>query len=80
MVQPTGKRNVLILQNERDPATPLRTAQGMHRAMGSDSALVTVDAGGHGVLIHPKPNACAISAFETYLTAGRLPIADTACS
>ncbi|MER6797429.1 alpha/beta fold hydrolase, partial [Amycolatopsis mediterranei] len=49
-VKPIGRRNVLILQNDRDPSTPLRGAQGMRRAMGSDAVLVTVDAGGHGVL------------------------------
>ena len=79
-VRPIGKRSVLILQNERDPSTPLRTAQGMRRAMGSDAVLVTVDAGGHGVLIHPKPNACAIGALESYLTGGGLPAADMPCA
>jgi pimeloyl-ACP methyl ester carboxylesterase len=78
-VKPLGRRNVLILQNERDPSTPLRTAQGMRRAMGSDAVLLTVDAGGHGVLLHPKPSACAIGALQTYLTAGTLPATDTAC-
>jgi pimeloyl-ACP methyl ester carboxylesterase len=78
-VRPLHRRNVLILQNERDPSTPLRTAQGMRRAMGPDAVLVTVDAGGHGVLIHPRPNACAIGALESYLTEGRLPATDTAC-
>ena len=78
-VEPTGRRNVLILQNDRDPATPLRTAQGMHRAMGRDSVLVTVDAGGHGVLVHPRPNACAIGALESYLVDGDLPAHDKAC-
>ncbi|MFG1604086.1 alpha/beta hydrolase [Actinoplanes sp. NPDC049265] len=74
-----GRRNVLILQNERDPATPLRTAQGMHRALGSDSALFTVNAGGHGVLIHPNPSRCAIGALEAYLVNGDFPAADKAC-
>lgn len=78
-VRPMGKRNVLILQNERDPSTPLRTARGMRHAMGSDAVLVTVDAGGHGVLIHPKPNACAIGTLESYLTAGSLPAKDLTC-
>ncbi|MDY7090050.1 MAG: alpha/beta hydrolase [Actinomycetota bacterium] len=78
-VQPIGKRNVLILQNERDPSTPLRSAQGMRRAMGSDAALVTVDAGGRGVLVHPQPSACAIGALETYLTGGSLPATDLNC-
>ena len=79
-VRPIGRRNVLILQNERDPATPLRTARGMRRAMGPDAVLVTVDAGGHGVLIHPDPNACAIGALAAYFTDGRLPARDETCT
>jgi hypothetical protein len=76
----TGTRNVLILQNRRDPATPLRAARGMRRAMGDDAGLVTVDAGGHGVLIHPEPSACAVSAMETFLTGGGLPAGDRRCA
>ncbi|MFJ4206688.1 alpha/beta hydrolase [Streptomyces sviceus] len=34
---PDPKRNVLILQNRRDPATPLSTARGMRQAMGGDA-------------------------------------------
>ena len=78
-VEPIGRRNVLIVQNRRDPSTPLRTAQGMRRAMGSDASLVTVDAGGHGVLIHPTPNQCAIGTLETFLTEGELPRGDKPC-
>jgi pimeloyl-ACP methyl ester carboxylesterase len=78
-IEPLGRRNVLILQNERDPSTPLRTAQGMRRAMGRDAVLVTVDAGGHGVLIHPRPNDCAIGALGAYLVDGDLPAKDKSC-
>ncbi|QUQ65317.1 alpha/beta hydrolase [Kutzneria sp. CA-103260] len=79
-VTETGTRNVLILQNDRDPATPLRTAQGMRHALGHDASLVTVDAGGHGVLIHPNPNTCAISIMDTFLTSGVLPDGDPHCA
>jgi pimeloyl-ACP methyl ester carboxylesterase len=79
-VKPIGKRNVLILQNRRDPATPLSTARGMRKAMGSDAVLVDVDAGGHGVLVHPEPNACAIGALDTYFVSGQLPSADKSCA
>ncbi|MBE1461430.1 pimeloyl-ACP methyl ester carboxylesterase [Kibdelosporangium phytohabitans] len=78
-IEPTGKRNVLILQNLRDPATPLRTAQGMRRAMGADASLVTVDAGGHGVLVHPEPSRCAIDTLKSFLTVGALPREDKSC-
>jgi hypothetical protein len=41
--------------------------------------LVTVDAGGHGVVVHPRPSACAMGALEAYLTVGELPAQDLAC-
>jgi pimeloyl-ACP methyl ester carboxylesterase len=80
VVRPLGKRNVLMLQNDRDPATPLSTARAMRRTLGSDAVLVTIDAGGHGVLVHPTPNACAIGAMTSYLVRGELPAKDKACS
>ncbi|MBF8184437.1 alpha/beta fold hydrolase [Nonomuraea sp. K274] len=54
-----GPRGILILQNERDPATSLASGRGMREALGARAALVTVDAGGHGVYgLHGK-GACA---------------------
>ena len=79
-VTSTGTRNVLILQNRRDPSTPLRTAQGMRRALGPDAALVDIDAGGHGVVVHPTPNTCAISTMDAFLTTGALPAGDRSCA
>src|SRR5262245_40966040 len=78
-VEPNGKRNVLILQNLREPTTPVRGAQSMRQAIGSDASLVTVEAGGHGVLIHPEPNQCAINALDDFLTAGLLLPGDKSC-
>jgi pimeloyl-ACP methyl ester carboxylesterase len=74
-----GQRNVLILQNRRDPATPLAAARGMRRALGSRAVLVEVDAGGHGVILHPRRSACAIDPMTAYLTGGQLPQADIQC-
>ncbi|WP_331745347.1 alpha/beta hydrolase [Streptomyces mirabilis] len=79
-VKPIGKRNVLILQNRRDPATPLSTARGMRQAMGGDAVLVDVDAGGHGVLVHPEPNACAIGALDAFFVSSDLPRGDMSCT
>lgn len=79
-VRPLGKRNVLILQNRRDPATPLAGAREMRRAMGDDAVMVEVDAGGHGVLVHPHRNACAIGALNDYFVSGALPAKDTTCT
>ncbi|EXG82581.1 alpha/beta hydrolase [Cryptosporangium arvum] len=77
-----GARNILILQNERDPATPLETGRGMHRALGHRSVLVTVNAGGHVVYgSNPHgPTACASRAADTFLATGTLPHKDTRCA
>jgi len=79
-VTSTGARNVLILQNRRDPSTPLSTARAMRRALGGDASLVTVEAGGHGVLIHPEQNTCAMGTMKAYLTEGELPRGDRRCA
>ncbi|MDP9791860.1 pimeloyl-ACP methyl ester carboxylesterase [Catenuloplanes nepalensis] len=72
-----GPRNVLIMQNERDPATPLRGGQLYRDAFGKRSSLITVDGSGHGVYIYDD-NACALSVGTEYLLSGKLP-RDTYC-
>ncbi len=79
-VTDAGPRNVLIVQNQRDEATPLSAAQGMRRALGGRSVLVDVDAGGHGVLIATKQNACALSTLGAFLADGKLPRRDVTCA
>jgi hypothetical protein len=74
-----GLRNVLIVQNERDPATPLSAGQGMRRTLGQRAVLVTVDAGGHGVYGLQPPGSCATAAVDAFLVDGTLPAADTRC-
>jgi hypothetical protein len=74
-----GPRDILILQNERDPATPLESGLGMHKALGARSALVTVDAGGHGVYGTQGPQACAAVTTDAFLTKGTLPAQDEHC-
>jgi hypothetical protein len=63
-----GPRNVLVLQNLRDPATPLAAGLGMRSALGSRGSLVIADSGGHGVL---GVNDCASAVALAYLTADR---------
>ncbi|MEV6154693.1 alpha/beta hydrolase [Nonomuraea sp. NPDC052129] len=48
-VQITGRgpANVLILQNLRDPATPLAGARQLRKAFGDRARMVTADPGGH---------------------------------
>ncbi|WP_409062222.1 alpha/beta fold hydrolase [Streptomyces sp. SYP-A7185] len=75
-----GERNIMILQNERDPNTPLATGKGMHKALGNRSALVTVNAGGHLVYGHHGAAACATDAANLFLISGKLPDRNVHCS
>ncbi|MFC7025057.1 alpha/beta hydrolase [Promicromonospora thailandica] len=73
-----GKRNILIVQNERDPATPLRGGQLARERFGDRSRLVTVDQSGHGAyVLHDNP--CALETTTTFLVDGTLPKRDVAC-
>lgn len=76
-IAPSGPR-VLVLQNERDPATPLASGRGMREALGDRARLVTVDAGGHGV--YGMHGACADDIVDAYLVDGAWPARDTSCS
>ena len=71
-----GPRNVLILQNTRDPATPLVAALGLRRALGSRAAMVTVDQGGHGTY---SLGTCADQITHAFLITGQLPRRDRVC-
>jgi pimeloyl-ACP methyl ester carboxylesterase len=71
-----GPRNVLIVQNTRDPATPLVTALGLRRALGSRAAMVTVDQGGHGTY---GLGSCADAITDAFLANGELPRRDRFC-
>jgi pimeloyl-ACP methyl ester carboxylesterase len=73
-----GPSNVLMVQNERDPGTPLAGAKKLRRALGDRATMVTVDAGGHGV--YPlTTNTCAKDAVTTFLTTGERPPRDLTC-
>ncbi|WP_436760030.1 alpha/beta hydrolase [Streptosporangium sp. V21-05] len=74
-----GPSNVLMVQNERDPGTPLADARELRRAFGKRATMVTADQGGHGV--YPfGPNTCAKDAVTRFLTDGRRPARDLACA
>ncbi|MET8655786.1 alpha/beta hydrolase [Streptomyces griseus] len=73
-----GPSNVLMVQNERDPGTPLAGARELRRAFGQRATLVTADQGGHGV--YPfGGNTCANDAVTAFLTTGQRPARDQAC-
>jgi hypothetical protein len=71
-----GPRNVLILQNTRDPATPLVSARGLRAVLDRRAAMITVDQGGHGVV---GLGSCADEAMNTFLATGALPERDRFC-
>ncbi|MEU5286817.1 alpha/beta hydrolase [Streptomyces sp. CA-278952] len=73
-----GPSNVLMVQNERDPGTPLAGARELRRAFGGRATLVTADQGGHGVYPFGR-NACANDAVTAFLTTGQRPARDLAC-
>ncbi|MCU4748847.1 MULTISPECIES: alpha/beta hydrolase [unclassified Streptomyces] len=74
-----GPSNVLIVQNERDPGTPLAGAVELRRAFGDRATLVTADQGGHGV--YPfGGNTCAKDTATAFLTSGERPSGDLACA
>jgi len=73
-----GPANVLLVQNERDPATPLVNALKLRSAFGERARMVTVDQGGHGVYL--APNQCANTAVTTFLVTGDRPAHDVHCA
>ncbi|GAA4011885.1 alpha/beta hydrolase [Allokutzneria multivorans] len=74
-----GPSNVLLVQNERDPGTPLIGAQKLRRAFGDRARLVTIDQGGHGVYVFAK-NKCGNDAVNEFLLGGQLPARDATCA
>lgn len=72
-----GRRNVLVLQNRRDPATSWDSGLGMRRALGRRAAFVGIDAGGHGAY---GWGTCADPAAEHFLASGELPSREVSCA
>ncbi|MFG1920786.1 alpha/beta hydrolase [Cryptosporangium sp. NPDC048952] len=65
-----GPRNVLILQNRRDNATPWEGGLGLKKALGQRAQFVGVDNGGH--YVYNAGSKCADRATVDFLTTGRL--------
>ncbi|MGW0183326.1 alpha/beta hydrolase [Nocardia sp. NPDC003345] len=70
---------VLIVQNRRDPVTPLRGGELLNDKFGERSRLVTVDGSGHGVYVLGD-NPCAHDVTTRYLVDGTLPEQDVDCA
>lgn len=74
-----GPANVLLVQNERDPGTPLAGAKKLRQAFGDRARMVVADQGGHGV--YPfGTNTCAKDAVTTFLVTGERPAHDLTCA
>jgi hypothetical protein len=72
-----GPRDILILQNRRDNATPWEGARGMAKALGSRAGFVGVDNGGH--YVYGTGSARADQATVAFLTKGTLPAKNLYC-
>ncbi len=72
-----GARDILILQNERDPSTALESGVGLARSLGRRAVYVEVGEGGHGVIY--DGNACAAGVMDAFLVSGKLPARDETC-
>jgi hypothetical protein len=75
---PNGGANILLVENLRDPATPLPGAVEMTAALGPRARLVTVDQGGHGVFLFGT-NKCGNDMVTHYLVTGLRPPPGTTC-
>ncbi|GAA3071982.1 alpha/beta hydrolase [Streptomyces glomeratus] len=74
-----GPSNVLLVQNERDVATPLSGARKLRDALGARAVMVTVDSTGHGSYL-ANGNACGDRTVSRFLATGERPYEDTRCA
>jgi pimeloyl-ACP methyl ester carboxylesterase len=73
-----GPSNILLVQNERDVATPVSGALKLRAALGRRAVMVTVDATGHDAYLD-NGNACGDGLVSRFLATGERPTADTYC-
>ncbi|TDT41112.1 alpha/beta hydrolase family protein [Streptomyces sp. BK208] len=73
-----GPSNVLLVQNERDVATPLTGARKLRAAFGRRAVMVTVNSTGHDAYL-ANGNACGDATVSRFLATGRRPASDVYC-
>lgn len=73
---PTGR--IMLVQNERDVATPLSGALKLRTALGRRAVMVTVDSTGHEAYL-ANGNACGDDTVSRFLATGRRPGTDVYC-
>lgn len=69
---------VLIVQSERDAATPYEGAVELHERFEGSRLITEKDAGSHGVT--SLVNSCVNTRVDTYLLTGKLDTADVTCA
>ncbi|MET9829357.1 alpha/beta hydrolase [Streptomyces sp. NPDC006385] len=74
-----GPSNVLLVQNERDVATPLSGALKLREDLGGRAVMVTVNSTGHGAYLE-NGNACGDATVSRFLATGKRPGQDTYCA
>ncbi|MFB7782608.1 alpha/beta fold hydrolase [Streptomyces vinaceus] len=72
------RADVLTVQNEWDPITPLASGQGLHKALKGSRMVLALGGEKHGVYLS-DPASCADTTVNAYLGTGRLPAADVTC-
>ncbi|ATE56999.1 alpha/beta hydrolase [Actinosynnema pretiosum] len=77
---PTGEGAppLLLVQSERDPATPVEGARRSHKALKGSRMLTVLDEGDHGMYAVAN-NPCVDRAVEDFLVDGKLPQRDLTC-
>jgi pimeloyl-ACP methyl ester carboxylesterase len=74
-----GPSNVLLVQNERDVATPLGGALRLRQALGDRAVMVTVNSTGHDAYL-ANGNACGDRTVSRFLATGERPGSDLYCA
>jgi pimeloyl-ACP methyl ester carboxylesterase len=73
-----GPANVLMVQNERDVATPLSGALKLREALGRRAVMVTNDSTGHDAYLD-NGTPCGDATVSRFLATGKRPAADLYC-
>ncbi|MCX5420665.1 alpha/beta hydrolase [Streptomyces sp. NBC_00078] len=73
---PAGR--IMLVQNERDVATPLSGARKLREALGRRAVMVTVDSTGHDAY-QDNGNGCGDATVSRFLATGERPQRDVYC-
>ncbi|GAA3825824.1 alpha/beta hydrolase [Streptomyces chiangmaiensis] len=73
-----GPSGIVLVQNERDVATPLSGALKLREALGDRAVMVTVGSTGHNAYL-ANGNTCGDRTVSRFLATGQRPEHDTHC-